>query len=91
MRSDLWNTPRVGIIIKYPQNGLFQDLVNVYFVRFQTLLVCAALSTPTLVSTNLCLGLTNKKDYVSQMITVNKIDICCMQEIDVKKTMIATC
>ena len=34
---------------------------------------------------NLCLGLTNKKDYVSQMITVNKIDICCMQEIDVKK------
>ena len=40
---------------------------------------------------NLCLGLTNKKDYVLQIITVNKIDICCMQEIDVKKTMIATC
>ena len=34
---------------------------------------------------NLCLGLTNKKDYVLQIITVNKIDICCMQEIDVKK------
>ena len=28
---------------------------------------------------NLCLGLTNKKDYVSLM---NKIDIYCMQEID---------
>ena len=40
---------------------------------------------------NLCIGLTNKKDYVSQMITVNKIDICCMPEIDIKKTMIASC
>ena len=35
-------------------------------------------------SWNLCLGLNNKKDNVSQMIVEHKIDICCMQEIDVK-------
>ena len=33
-------------------------------------------------SWNLCLGLMNKKDYVSQMINLNKIDICCLQEIE---------
>ena len=32
-------------------------------------------------SWNLCRGLMNKKDYVSQMINLNKIDICCLQEI----------
>ena len=34
---------------------------------------------------NLCLGLMNKKDYVSQMLLNEKIDICCMQEIELKK------
>ena len=33
---------------------------------------------------NLCLGLTNKKDYVTEIIKEKKIDICCMQETDVK-------
>ena len=36
-------------------------------------------------SWNLCLGLLNKKDYVSQMIISNKIDICCLQEIELKQ------
>ena len=36
-------------------------------------------------SWNLCLGLANKKDYVASMIKENKIDICCVQEIDIKK------
>ena len=31
-------------------------------------------------SWNLCLGLINKKDYVSEIMTRNKIDICCIQE-----------
>ena len=34
-------------------------------------------------SWNLCLGLANKKDYVSQMILSNKMDICCMQETEI--------
>ena len=32
---------------------------------------------------NLCLGLRNKKDCVSQIIKANKVDICCMQDIDI--------
>ena len=32
---------------------------------------------------NVCLGLMNKKDVVSNMITDNKIDICCLQETDI--------
>ena len=32
---------------------------------------------------NLCLGLVNKKDYVSEMIKKKELDICCMQETDV--------
>ena len=32
----------------------------------------------------LCLGMTNKKEYVTEMIKEKKIDICCMQETDVK-------
>ena len=34
-------------------------------------------------SWNLCLGLGNKKDYVSQMIIENRIDICSMQEVEI--------
>ena len=34
-------------------------------------------------SWNVCLGLANKKDVVSKMITENKIDICCLQETDI--------
>ena len=33
---------------------------------------------------NLCLGLPNKKDYVAEIMKEKKIDICCMQETDVK-------
>ena len=32
---------------------------------------------------NLCLGLRNKKDCMSQIIKANKIDICCMQEVNI--------
>ena len=35
-------------------------------------------------SWNLCLGLMNKKTYVSQTIMNEKIEMCCLQEIDVK-------
>ena len=38
----------------------------------------------TIGSWNLCLGLRNKKDYVSKMIKENKIDIICSQENDIK-------
>ena len=33
---------------------------------------------------NLCLGLTNKKTYVTEMIKMNEIDICCKQEVDIE-------
>ena len=33
---------------------------------------------------NVCLGLANKKEIVSEIIKVNKIDICCLQEIDIQ-------
>ena len=39
--------------------------------------------TIKIASWNLCLGLANKKDYVSQMILANKIDICCLQEVEI--------
>ena len=32
---------------------------------------------------NLCLGLANKKEMVSQKILEEKIDVCVMQEIDI--------
>ena len=31
---------------------------------------------------NLCLGIINKKDIVKREIIENKIDICCMQEVE---------
>ena len=34
---------------------------------------------------NLCLGLKNKKDYVVEMLRKEKIDICCMQEVELDK------
>ena len=34
---------------------------------------------------NVCLGLKNKKTYVSKTIEENGIDICCIQECDIKK------
>ena len=34
---------------------------------------------------NLCLGLAKKKDLVSRIILENEIDICVMQEIDIRK------
>ena len=37
-----------------------------------------------LASWNLCLGLTNKKDYVTEIIKRNEIEVCCMQETEVK-------
>ena len=36
-------------------------------------------------SWNLCLGLRNKRDYVSRVIVDEKIDICCLQEVDIAK------
>ena len=33
---------------------------------------------------NLCLGLINKKMYVTEMMKLNRIDVCCLQEIDIK-------
>ena len=33
---------------------------------------------------NICLGLKNKKDYVSSVINEHKIDICCLQEVDLE-------
>ena len=30
----------------------------------------------------LCLGLVNKKDYVTEVLREQKIDICCLQEVD---------
>ena len=38
----------------------------------------------TLGTWNLCLGLRNKKDYVSKMINEHKVDIMCLQEIDIE-------
>ena len=37
----------------------------------------------TIVSWNLCLGLANKKDYVSEMIKKLGIDDCCLQEVEI--------
>ena len=39
---------------------------------------------PSLNSWNQCLGLTNKKDYVTEIIKRNEIEVCCMQETEVK-------
>lgn len=36
-------------------------------------------------SWNLCLGLRNKRDYVSRVIEDEKIDVCCLQEADIDK------
>ena len=33
---------------------------------------------------NVCLGLANKKDYVSEMIMNFNVDVCCLQEVDIK-------
>ena len=35
----------------------------------------------------LCLRLMNKKNYVSQIIIDEKIDICCLQEIDLRPSL----
>ena len=35
-------------------------------------------------SWNLCLGLANKKDYVEKIMIENRIDVCCLQEIELK-------
>ena len=32
---------------------------------------------------NLCLGFSNKKDYVERVMNENSIDICCMQEVEI--------
>ena len=34
---------------------------------------------------NLCLGLRNKRDYVSKMINEHKLDIVCLQETDIEQ------
>ena len=34
---------------------------------------------------NICLGLKSKKEYVKQMITDHSIDICCIQECEIRK------
>ena len=34
---------------------------------------------------NICLGLKNKKEYVKQMIKDHNIDICCIQECEIRK------
>ena len=31
----------------------------------------------------ICLGLSNKKDYVERVMNENSIDICCMQEVEI--------
>ena len=33
---------------------------------------------------NVCLGLTNKKDLISDILNVNKIDILCIQESEIE-------
>ena len=38
-------------------------------------------------SWNLCLGLTNKKDYEEEIILRNRIDDCCLQEIELTPEM----
>ena len=37
-----------------------------------------------IVSWNLCLGLANKKDYETETLHRDNIDLCCMQEIELK-------
>ena len=34
-------------------------------------------------SLNLCLGLPNKKDMVVEMLKLNKLSICCLQETEI--------
>jgi exonuclease III len=36
---------------------------------------------------NLCLGLLNKKDLVLDELISNKIDVCCMQEIEIDESV----
>ena len=38
-------------------------------------------------SWNVCLGLTNKKDFIIHEITKEQIDICCLQECEVSCTL----
>ena len=47
-------------------------------------LTVTKLTNINLASWNLCLGLRTKKDYVSNVINSYKIDICCMQEVDLE-------
>ena len=35
---------------------------------------------------NLCLGLENKKDYVSSVINDKQIAICCLQEVELESS-----
>ena len=32
---------------------------------------------------NLCLGLSNKKDLMKEIITAERLDICCIQETEI--------
>ena len=32
---------------------------------------------------NVCLGLANQKDMISEIIVKEKIDVCCLQEVDI--------
>ena len=38
---------------------------------------------------NLCLGLPNKKDIVTNYLNDNKIDLCCLQETEVQADFLA--
>ena len=55
-------------------------MVNCTFLGF----VCLSFYSLYICTWNLCLGLKNKKDYVSKIIKQHKLDIICLQETDVE-------
>ena len=57
---------------------------QMYINRNQTKNMTSKTTDINLDSWNLCLGLKHKKDYVSKILRENKIDICCLQEIDLE-------
>ena len=46
--------------------------------------MCKKPKNITIATWNLCLGLRNKKDYVSKIINEHKLDIVCLQETDIE-------
>ena len=42
----------------------------------------------TIATWNACLGISNKKDQITNMINENKIDILCLQEVEIDQKII---